>query len=121
MFKHYLYKNYRAFSSLKFRVGRRVTRVGWLVLCAMLIAAALGLDTNLSVAYQTFTYLFCLIIMAIAGSFLFRNSSFTMERILPKFGSVGEKLSYRLVLQNSTNRTQRSLSVRDEIQDPRPS
>src|SRR5262245_51478553 len=120
MFKRYLYQNYRILSALKFWFERRVTRVGWMVLCSVLVAAGLGMDTSLSLAYQAFTFLFCLCLVAFVGIFLNRFR-FTAERTLPRFGSVGEKLSYTILVQNRTGRSQSGLILVEETQDPRPS
>jgi uncharacterized protein (DUF58 family) len=120
MFKRSIYKLYRGASGLTFRFGRRVTVVGWLVLGAMMVAAALGLDTNLSLAYQTFSLLFCLVVgSAIAASIV--RFEIAAERILPRFGSVGTPLNYTIVLRNTSRRVQRGLFVQDDMQDPRPS
>ncbi len=121
MFKRYLFLNYRAFSALKFWFRHRVTATGWLVLGATLASAALGVDTNATLAYQTFTFLFLLIL---SSAFLARWSgckTISAERILPKFGSAEEQMSYSLVLRNNSRRVQRSLNVIEEMNDPRPS
>ena len=121
MFQRYLYLNYRAFSALKFWVKRRITPAGWLVLGATLAAAALGVDTNSSLAYQTFAFLFLTILVS---AFLTRWSGvkrISVQRILPRFGSAGERLSYSLILRNESRRTQRALHAYDEMADPRPS
>lgn len=120
MFKRYLYLNYRAFSALKFWLRRRVTVAGWIMLGATLASAALGADTNASLAYQTFTFLFLLIL---SSAFLARWSgckTISAKRILPKFGSAGESFSYSLVLRNHSRRVQKSLNVIEVMTDPRP-
>ncbi len=120
MFKRYLYLNYRAFSTFKYRLQHRVTASGWIVLGSTLIAAALGADTNASLAYQTFTFLFCLLV---ASAFLTRWSGckrISAERILPRFGSAGERFFYSLLLRNNSSNIQKSLNVFEEMADPRP-
>jgi len=121
MFKRYLYLNYRAFSALKFWLRRRITASGWMVLGATLASAALGVDTNVTLAYQTFTFLFLLIL---CSAFLARWSgckTISAERILPKFGSAEELMTYSLVIRNNSRRVQKSLNVVEEMNDPRPS
>jgi uncharacterized protein (DUF58 family) len=120
MFKRYVYHNYRLFSAMKFRFGRRLTTAGWLVLFAFFFTGALGIDTNLSLTYQTFAFIFCLWFAA-ALSIQLNRGTFSAERILPRFGSVGEKLSYRVLLENKTSRPQRDLRIAEELPDPRPS
>lgn len=120
MFKRYLYLNYRAFSGFKYWLRRRITTTGWMVLAATLAAAAFGADTNASLAYQTFTFLFFLVLASAILARWSGNKKIFAERILPKFGSVGEHLSYSLVLRNNSRRVQKSLIAIDEINDPRP-
>src|SRR5207244_532204 len=86
----------------------------------LLLTAVLGIDTNLSVAYQTFMLLFCLLLVASLTTW-FCRVKFGAERILPRFGSVGESLDYKIVITNRTDRAQHGLSVLDEQSDPRPS
>ncbi|MEO7297808.1 MAG: DUF58 domain-containing protein [Verrucomicrobiota bacterium] len=121
MFKRYLYFNYRAFSALKFWLRRRVTAAGWLVLGATLAAAALGVDTNVSLAYQTFTLLFFLMLASVFLALGPGGKNISVERILPRFGSVGEPLFYTILLRNNSGKTQRSLNLFEEMADPRPS
>ena len=120
MFQRYLYFNYRAFSAIKFWLKRRITPTGWLVLGATLAAAALGVDTNSSLAYQTFTFLFFLILASALLARMSGTRKLGAERILPRFGSAEERLSYSLILRNDSRRAQKSLLVYDEMIDPRP-
>ncbi|MEO5804493.1 MAG: DUF58 domain-containing protein, partial [Verrucomicrobiota bacterium] len=120
MFKRYLYINYRAFSAFKFWLRRRITATGWMVLSATLIAAALGADTNASLAYQTFTFLFCVILSSAIITRWSGSKQILAERILPRFGSAGESFSYSLSLRNNSRRVQKSLFAIEEMSDPRP-
>src|SRR5690606_2001631 len=45
----------------------------------------------------------------------------SVERLLPRFGSAGEPLSYSLVFRNRSRTAQKSLIALDELTDPRPS
>jgi uncharacterized protein (DUF58 family) len=119
-FKRYLYFNYRSFSALKHWLRRRVTITGWMVLAATFMSATLGVDTNASLTYQTFTFLFFLVL---ASALIVRwsgSKQISIERILPKFGSAGEPLSYSLALRNQSRRAQKSLIAIEEMSDPRP-
>jgi uncharacterized protein (DUF58 family) len=120
MFKRYLYLNYRAFSGFKYWLRRRITATGWMVLAATLAAAAFGVDTNASLAHQTFTFLFFLVLASAILARWSGNKNIFVERILPKFGSAGERFSYSLVLRNDSKRLQKALIAIDEIADPRP-
>lgn len=120
MFKRLLYRNYRSFSGLKFRFGRRVTKAGWLVLAMLVFTAGFGVDTNLALAYQTFSFLCLLAVAALIGT-SFNRASFSAERILPRYGSVGEKLRYRVLVRNRTRRPQAGITLIEVPPDSRPS
>ena len=82
-------------------------------------SAIVGLDTNMTVAYQVFTFLLALLAISMVCGLFFRNR-FTARRILPRFGTVGEPLPYRIVIQNNTPKRQRDLDIFDNGDDPRP-
>ena len=98
---------------------RRFTGGGLLVAGGLAASAVVGLDTNLSMAYQIFTFLFALLAISIGWSQFFRNR-FAAKRVLPRFGTVGEPLSYRIVVQNTGQKPQRDLHIFDNSDDPRP-
>jgi uncharacterized protein (DUF58 family) len=119
LFKRYLFRNYRTFASITHRFGRRVTPAGWMVLAGTVITAALGADTNLSWSYQTFALLGCLVLAGALCTPLGRPD-LLLERILPKFGSVGNPLNYRIIVRNRSRKPQNALKLIEELPDPRP-
>ena len=119
MYKHLLYRNYRSYSGLVFRLGHRVTKVGWLVFSGVIVSALLGLDTNLSLAYQTSTLLFVILFVSVIATF-FAGARLVAQRNLPKFGAVGETLRYDIVIQNVGRKIQRGLTITERMPDPRP-
>ena len=46
---------------------------------------------------------------------------FTARRVLPRFATAGEPISYRIVIENRTRRRRRGLTLLEEVPDPRPS
>ena len=48
-----------------YRFQRRFTRAGILVMCSALLAAGLGVDLDQSLAYQLFSLLFVLMLVAV--------------------------------------------------------
>jgi uncharacterized protein (DUF58 family) len=118
-FKRYLFRNYRTFAAITHRFGRRVTPAGWMVLCGTVTAAALGADTNLSWSYQTFALLGCLVLAA-ALCTPWGRPDVLLERVLPKFGSVGNPLQYRIIVRNRGRKPQNDLKLIEELPDPRP-
>src|SRR5665213_2426830 len=120
LFKRYLYRNYHTFASITHRFGRRVTLPGRMVVAGAVVAAALGADTNASLSYQTFALLGCVILASAACTPLGRPK-LSLQRILPKFGSAGESLRYRIVVRNESKKRQNALKLIEELPDPRPS
>jgi uncharacterized protein (DUF58 family) len=114
-----VYLFYRIFSGLRYRVRRRLTRPGLAIFGAMIVAAFMGPDTENNVAYQGFTPLLFLLLLAVAFSFVFRGR-FSAIRLLPRFGTVGAPLSYQVAVTNLTAKTQTGLTVLENLAEPRP-
>ena len=120
MFKRYLYRNYRSFSGVKYIFTRRITLTGWLVLAGGVCMATIGADTNQSLGYQTFALLGAVIFISLVTT-PWQRPRISIERVLPRFGSAGELLSYQMILRNDSRRVQRGLKLIEETPDPRPS
>ncbi len=118
MFKRYLYRQYRLFPSTGFWLQRRFTKAGLMVVAGVIGMAARA-DTNLSVGYQAFCVLFGLLLVGLAGC-RFSRARFTARRILPRMVSVGAPLTYRVVLENPSNRPLRDSTLMEDLADPRP-
>lgn len=109
------YYSFRRFSRFTHWYERRFTGTGRLVMAATVAFAIFGIDTEQTTAYQGFTYLVSLMILAIAASYLFR-SRFLVTRDLPRFATAGEPLDYRLHLRNTGAREQRGLTVFEDLE-----
>jgi uncharacterized protein (DUF58 family) len=114
----FLYRSYRIFSGLRYWVLRRFTRPGLVMLGAMFATAMMGPDTDNNVAYQAFTLLFFLLAIAFVFSWFFRVR-FSATRLLPRFGTVGQPFRYAILVKNLTAKTQRGLTLLDDLADPR--
>ena len=119
MLTRLLYRIYWWVSSLKHWATRRFTYGGWLALIGLVVTATIGLDTEQSLAYQTFGVLFCLLLIA-AVSCVFFRARFAVRRILPQFGSMGMPLAYRVVMRNQSSKVQTGLEMLENLMDPRP-
>jgi uncharacterized protein (DUF58 family) len=115
-----VYRFYRAYSSMRYWSRRRLTAGGWMVLVGLLLTGGMATDTEQSMGYQIFALLLCFSVAAMAVAPFFRMK-FSAERVLPKFGSAGQPLRYRVSIRNRTGRTQTGLQVLDGLADPRPS
>lgn len=115
-----LYRADRLVSWSKYWTLRRFTRPGQAVLGAVMAAAFMGLDTESSVGYQAFTLLLALLLVAVLGGFYFK-ARFIVERWLPRFGTVGQTLNYRIAIQSLMAHPQSGLALMEDLADPRPS
>ncbi len=115
-----LYRLYRLFSWLRYQGQRRFTLAGLTVLGALVAMAFTGLDTENTIAYQGFTLLLFLLVVAFSFNGLFR-ARFTATRLLPRFGTTGQPLRYHARVTNLTARPQSELTLLEDLADPRPS
>lgn len=115
-----LYQSYRLISWGRYWASRRFTQAGVGLLIAVVVAAMMGPDTENNVAYQAFAVLVSFLAVSVAFTWTFR-AHFTAHRLLPRFGTVGTPLSYRISVRNLTARTQSGLTLLEDIADPRPS
>ena len=115
-----LYLIYRLFSWSRYWAVRRFTRAGLTLLGAACLTAAMGVDTENAVAYQAFTLIVFLLLLALVFSVYFRVR-FSATRSLPRFGTVGRPFSYRVAVRNLTAKPQLGLTLLEDLADPRPS
>lgn len=111
---------FRAFSGFRHRVTRRFTPAGRFVLAGIVASALFGLDTTKTTAYQAFACLVALVAVGFAWNIFFRVN-LTALRVLPRFGSAGQKLSYRIRVTNSGDKQLQGLFLLENLPDPRPS
>ncbi len=114
-----IYRTYRLSSSLRYRIRRRYTRAGLAMLGGVTVSATLSLNIGASLSYQILALLVCLLAVAFVGTWKFRGK-FTGWRLLPRFGTVGTPLGYRVVLRNDTGQPQSDLMLLENMADPRP-
>ena len=113
------YRQYRLFTWLQYAAGRRLTPAGWMLLVSLLITLLLGVNRESMVSYQAFAFLLFLWVTAIVTSFFFRIK-ISVVRSLPRFGTVGQPVIYRVAVTNLTGKTQRDLLLLEDLTDPRP-
>jgi uncharacterized protein (DUF58 family) len=98
---------------------RRFTRAGLCAVVGLAAAGATGLDIQNTVNYQTFALLLAFLAFAFASSFCFR-AAFSATRILPRAGTAGQPLHYRVRVKNLTKKNQTGLTLLEVLADPRP-
>lgn len=113
------YRLYRRVTLLNHWAMRRLTPGGWLVLVGLILTGGMATDTEQSLGYQAFAFLFCLSAAAVVVAPLFRVK-FSAEREVPRFGSVGQPLPFKVFIRNGSPRALSGLQVLDNLADPRP-
>ena len=84
-----------------------------------MVAGAIGLDVENTVTYQAFTLLLGFLMLALVSSFFFR-ARFAVTRMLPRCGTAGQPLRYRVQIKNLTAKTQAGLTYLENPADTRP-
>ena len=111
---------YKAFSRSERRRGNgQLTPAGWLLFLAMCAAGLMGLDTTRTLLYQVFALLLAAFALTFAWRFRFKPR-LSVKRELPKFGTAGDRLEYRLHLANQTATRQKGLFIQEIGGDPCP-
>ena len=119
MLPRVLYRTFRALTALDGWIRRRFTRAGWLLLGGLGASAVVGLDTNRTVAYQAFTFLLAVLLLAVGATRGFRPRV-AVRRVLPRFATVGQPLGYHAAVRNLTRQPRAGLTLLDAPDDPGP-
>ena len=114
-----IYWIYRVTSGLWYWSRRRFTLAGLCVAGGFIVAGAVGTDIENTVTYQSFALLLAFLLLALTSSLFFR-ATFSATRSLPRFGTAGQPLHYRVQVKNLTAKTQAGLMLIEELADPRP-
>jgi uncharacterized protein (DUF58 family) len=114
-----VYRIYCATSTLRYWARRRFTPAGFGIVGAAVVAALLAPDTENNVAYQAFSLLVCLPLVAFVFSWFFRVR-FSANRLLPRFATVGAPLNYTIKLRNLSPKVQKGMALLENLADPRP-
>jgi uncharacterized protein (DUF58 family) len=115
-----LYRTYRLLAAADYWVRQRFSRAGVLWLAALTAAAVVGLDTNQTMAYQAFTFLLAVALLAMGSALGFRGR-FAARRVLPRFVTAGQPCAYRVIVANRSRRAWPALLLLEDPPDPRPS
>ena len=100
-------------------IERRLTRAGMLVGSVLIATAALGADTNQTVAYRIFSFAAALLLVALAGALLQRGR-YSVTRTLPRVATAGEPFQYRVTVGNIGSAPRDGLALIEDLADPRP-
>ena len=114
-----MYRQFVLASRTQATLARRLTPAGRLAAAALLGAMIFGPNTRLTVSYQAFTLAFAMLTLAALLS-LRGPRRLEASRRLPRFATVGEPLTYRVLVRNPGDRPRAGLSLLEDLEDPRP-
>ncbi len=114
-----LYRSYRVVSWARYWARRRFTLAGLTVTGSLVVTMATGMNTENMVAYQAFTLLLFMLLVAVSFGWKFR-AKFGVTRKLPRFGTVGQPFNYPVLVKNLTTKNQSDLTLIDDLVDVRP-
>jgi hypothetical protein len=115
-----LYRSFRATFAINQWLRRRFTKAGLLLLAGIFISAIVGIDTYLTMTYQIFTLLVCILAVSICWSFFF-FPNISIRRVLPRYATANEIFTYRIQVNNHTGIPQRSLCLFENFATTLPS
>ncbi len=119
MIRRFIYNIFIRLYRISRGIRYRFTDPGLLIASAMIASAVFGLDTRQTHAYQIFTLLFILLVLAFisAGT---RRLQVTVTRKLPDFCTSGRPVTYEMVITNSSNKPVKNLTIIDELTNTIP-
>ncbi|HTD88413.1 MAG TPA: DUF58 domain-containing protein [Candidatus Binatia bacterium] len=119
LIRRIFFRVYYLSTAVTYSVRRRLTAGGFLVLGIMVVLGAFGADTNFTMAYQAFALTACLLLVSVFWAASGR-ARFSGSRWLPRYGTAGVPMPYRIQLKNLNPRPQRSPVLLESLGDPRP-
>ena len=117
----FLYRLFRFFGySLRQWLRKRFTPLGFGVVLFAVISGLVGLDTYQSLSYQVFALACSLLTVSIVIT-LFSRHRFQAKRVLPRYGTVGLPLPYRVIVMSQSQRQPKRLRLIESFAHSFPS
>ncbi|GAK49088.1 hypothetical protein U14_00306 [Candidatus Moduliflexus flocculans] len=110
---------YNSFRRAEHGRSRHLTTVGRLLFVALFMSGLMGLDTTRTLLYQIAAFLLPIFIFAFFWGRRFRLRV-SLKRELPRFGTAGSPLEYRLHIANHSNKAEKGLTVQERIEPSCP-
>jgi len=117
---HLLFRAFRRTYRVSRWVRRRFTPTGHFVGGLLLASAVVGADTRSTLAYKIATLSAALILVALVGTWGFRPRLLAQRR-MPEMATAGERLRYRVRLDNAGTRAEKGLTLREALDRSLPS
>lgn len=116
-----IYRLLRFNNALKRWFTRHLTPSGLSLLVGLFVFGLIGIDIKRSISYQIFVFLLAILVVSIVLSRLTRcKNRFSVSRKLPRFGTVGVPLKYRVVVSNKSRKQQNGLTLIESFSEPFP-
>lgn len=93
--------------------SRRSSEMGRFILTGIVITAALGIDTDLTLSYQLFAFLLGLYVLAGFAS-RYNKPNVSVKRLLPVFATAGEAFTYQVRVKNEGDKVEKDLRITDQ-------
>lgn len=113
----------RRYSAARHLFRMRCTPAGQAAVICLVVSAVLGLDTHRNQAHLVFSILLALLLVATLSVWLSGRSRrwhVDARRALPRFGTVGDVLHYRVQLQAGAVSAIQGAELMEALPDPRP-
>jgi uncharacterized protein (DUF58 family) len=112
MFKEAIFPGYVRLSRASRNASRRTSDRGRFIQTATVICAAIGVDTNLTLVYQLFAFLLCLVIVS-KLSLRIQQPKVEVRRRLPRYATSGQTFEYFISVTNKGSHIERDLKLID--------
>jgi uncharacterized protein (DUF58 family) len=112
MFREFIFPGYVRMSRASKRSSRRMSERGRLIQTGTAVCFAFGIDTDLTLIYQLFALLFCLLIIS-RVSLSFSKPAVSIRRRLPRYATNGEPFEYYIDVSNEGERIESDLRLVD--------
>jgi uncharacterized protein (DUF58 family) len=111
-FREFIFPTWARLSRVSRRSQRKNSDRGRLMQTGTFICGAMGLDTDLSLVYQLFALMLCILI-ASRISLRFHIPEVSVRRHLPRYATAGEPFEYFISVINEGDRVEKDLSIID--------
>ncbi len=120
MIKRLLFYNFRFIFIVDRWIRRHFTKAGLLILVGLIAASIFGVDIRQTNAYQLVALFAVLLLLATLTSYFF-YLHLTVKRMLPRFATVGENLTYQIKIHNHSKKLEKNLLILEDIKPKLPS
>ena len=112
MFRQLIYPSYARLTRPNRNASRRTSERGGMLQTGAVISFAVGIDTDLTLAYQLFSFLLCMIVLS-RLAIRFQKPNVKLHRRLPRFATAGEPFSYQILITNLGDHVEQDLRIAD--------